>query len=124
MRSLRAWIVRFLSFFSLKQHDRELAEELESHLAMHIEDNLRSGMSPGEARRNALIKLGGVDKTFEEYRDRRTLGWLMELRRNFRYACRILWKQKTLSLTVIGLLALACQLLRQSFFETLSASRC
>jgi predicted permease len=107
MKTIRAWIVRLCSLFKRKQQDREFAEEIESHLAMHIEDNLRSGMSPEEARRNALIKLGGVDKIFEEHRDRRGFRWLAELQRNLCYAARILWKQKALSLIVIGILAFA-----------------
>ncbi len=74
---------------------------------MHIEDNLRSGMGSEEARRNALIKLGGMDKTFEEYRERQSLHWISELQRNLCFAGRMLWKQKTLSLIVIGLLAFA-----------------
>jgi len=46
---------------------------LESHLQLHIEDNLRSGMSAQEARRQALLKLGGVEPTKEIYRERRGL---------------------------------------------------
>jgi len=107
MRTLRAWIVRLCNLFKRKQQDREFAEEIESHLAMHIEDNRRSGMSQEEARRNALIKLGGVDNIFEEHRDRRGFRWLAELQRNLCYAARILWKQKALSLIVIGILAFA-----------------
>jgi predicted permease len=107
MKTLRAWIIRLCSLFKEKNLDHELADEIESHLAMHIADNLHSGMSPEESRRNALIKLGGVDQTFEEYRDRRGFRLLTELQRNCRYAGRMLWKQKTLSLIVIGLLAFA-----------------
>ena len=107
MRTLRAWIVRLCSLFKRKQLDYEFGEEIECHLAMHIEDNLRAGMSPEEARRNALIKFGGVDRIFEEHRDRRGFRWLAELQRNLCYAARILWKQKALSLIVIGILAFA-----------------
>lgn len=107
MRTSRAWIVRLCSLFKRKQLDYEFGEEIECHLAMHIEDNLRAGMSPEEARRNALIKFGGVDKIFEEHRDRRGFRWLAELQRNLCYAARILWKQKALSLIVIGILAFA-----------------
>ena len=107
MKTLRAWIVRLFSLFKWKKLDREFGEEIECHLAMHIEDNLHAGMSPEEARRNALIKLGGIDKAFEEHRDRRGFRWLAELQRNLSYASRILWKQKALSLTVILLLAVA-----------------
>src|SRR5580704_3066887 len=71
MRTLRAWLLRFSDLFKRQGRDLELAEELEYHLQFHINDNLRAGMSPEEARRQALIKLGGVEQTKEEYRDRR-----------------------------------------------------
>jgi len=43
MRTLGGWVRRFGGLFNKRRKDRELAEELESHLQMHIEDNLRSG---------------------------------------------------------------------------------
>jgi hypothetical protein len=57
MRALRAWLIRLGGLFGKERRDREFAEEMEDHLRRHIEDNLRSGMSPEEAQRNALIKL-------------------------------------------------------------------
>jgi predicted permease len=107
MKRLRARIIRLFGLFQWEKQERDFAEEMESHLAMHIDDNLRAGMNPEEARRKALIKLGGMDKTFEECRDRRSFRWLIELQRNVYYAGHILWKQKALSLIVIGLLAFA-----------------
>jgi predicted permease len=101
MKALRVWMVRLCGLFGKKRQDRELAEEIESHLAMHIEDNLRSGMSPEEARRIALIKLGGVDKVFEEYRDRSGFGWFGEMHRNCRYGFRLFMKSPLLSVAVI-----------------------
>jgi len=106
MKSLRALIVRLCNLFRRKQQDREFAEEMESHLAMHIEDNLHSGMSPEEARRNALIKLGGLDRTIEEHRDRRGFQWIADLQRNFRYAFRRLTKSPLSSIVIISSLAL------------------
>ena len=58
MRRLRGWIVRFGGLFNKQRKDRELEEEIESHLQMHIEDNLRLGMTPEEARRQAMIQVG------------------------------------------------------------------
>ncbi len=52
---------------------REFAEEIESHLLAHIEDNLRLGMNAEEARRQALIKLGGMQQLKENYQQRRSL---------------------------------------------------
>ena len=59
MRKLRELILRFGGLFSKQRKDRELDDEIESHLQFHIEDNVRLGMTPEEARREALIKLGG-----------------------------------------------------------------
>jgi macrolide transport system ATP-binding/permease protein len=106
MRTIRAWIVRLCSLFRKQQQDREFAEELESHLALHIEDNVRSGMSPKEARRNALIKLGGVDKTIEKYRDRRGFNWLEDLVRDAGYGVRGLLKSPGFTTVAVLILAL------------------
>ena len=48
MKSFRAWIHRSGELFLRRQRERELAEEMESHLALHIADNLRAGMTPEE----------------------------------------------------------------------------
>ncbi|PYU90777.1 MAG: hypothetical protein DMG08_16940, partial [Acidobacteria bacterium] len=79
MRGLRAWFLRLVGLFNKERRDRELAQEIESHLQMHIEDNLRTGMGTEEARREALIKLGGIEQTKESYRDRRGLPLLEHL---------------------------------------------
>ena len=67
MRFLRALLHRFANLSPSRRasSDAELSAELESNLALHIEDNLRAGMSPVEARRNALLKLGGLEQTRE-----------------------------------------------------------
>ena len=76
MRRIRAWFLRAAAIFTKKRHEREMSDEFESHLQMHIEDNLRAGMLPEGARRQALIKLGGMDQVKENYRDRRRLPML------------------------------------------------
>jgi hypothetical protein len=73
MKQLRAIILRLTGIFRKEHRDRELAAEIESHLQLHIEDNLRSGMTTEQARREAILKLGGVEATKEAYRDRRTI---------------------------------------------------
>ena len=54
MRRLRALLLRFAGLFGNSQQNREFAEEMESHLLAHIEDNLRLGMNAREARRILL----------------------------------------------------------------------
>ena len=90
MKRLRACFSRFAGLFQKRRRDREFAEELESHLQLHIEDNLRAGMTPREARRQALIKLGGLAQTKEIYRDRRGWPFLDTLFQDLRFALRML----------------------------------
>src|SRR2546421_8167786 len=90
MRQLRAWLVRFGELFRKERGDRDLAAEMESHLQMHIEDNLRAGMSAAEARREAIMKMGGVEQKKEIYRDRRGLPLLETLFQDLRFDGRLL----------------------------------
>lgn len=106
MRQVRAWCYRFLGIFGKERRDREFAEELESHLQMHIEDGIRSGMTPAEARRVALIKLGGIEPAKEIYRDRRGLPWLETLARDVAYGFRMMRRSPGFTATVILTLAL------------------
>ena len=61
MRKLRALWIRLRGLGSSLKTD-EFNAELESHVQLHIEDNLRRGMTPEQARREALIKLGGIEQ--------------------------------------------------------------
>ena len=73
---------------------------------MHIADNIRAGMTPEEARRHALIALGGVEQTKERYRERRRTRWLDELMQDVRFAARMLVRDRGFALTVVIVLAL------------------
>lgn len=106
MSSLRAWALRFRGLFDKERKDRELAEELESHLQMHIEDNLRAGMSPAEARRNALLKMGGLEQTTESYREHRSFPFIESVLQDFRFGLRILRKNPGFAVVVALTLAL------------------
>lgn len=90
MRRLRAWALRLLGTFSAGRRDRELADEVESHLQLHVADNVRAGMAPDEARRRAVLALGGIEQTKERYRDRYGFPTVTHVVQDTRYGLRTL----------------------------------
>lgn len=106
MNRLRAWLIRFAGLWPSARRESELADEIESHLAMHIADNLRAGMPPDRARRDAILKSGGLEPAKEAYRDRRTLPVLENLLRDTRYAVRQLRQNPGFTATAVVVLAL------------------
>jgi len=106
MRAVRAFLLRFMNLIDRGSKDREMTEEFESHLQMQIEDNLRAGMSPERARREALLKSGGLETSKESCRDRRGLPLIETLLRDFAYAMRQVRRSPGFAAVVVLTLAL------------------
>ena len=88
------------------RNDGEFQAELEGHLAMHAEDGVRAGLSPEEARRQALIRLGGMEQTRQAYRERRTLPWVEALLQDVRFAVRMMARNRGFTAVAIVTLAI------------------
>jgi putative ABC transport system permease protein len=106
IRRLRAWSRRLTGLVTGPRRDRDFADELESHLQLHIDDNIRAGMSSSEARRHALIRLGGIDQAREAHRDRRGIPAIENLVRDLRHGIRGLVKSPGFTVAAITVLGL------------------
>ena len=104
MRKLKAIAHRLRGIFRSQRSDGDFAAELESHVALHTDDNIRAGLAPEEARRQALVRLGGIEQTRQAHRERRTLPWIESLLRDVAYALRTLARHR--GATAIAILSI------------------
>jgi len=102
---LREAVNRVRAFLREDLLDQELDEEMASHLEMAVEENMRRGLSPEEARRQALVRFGGVQQARELHRESRGLPWLDVLVQDLRYTFRIL--KRDCGFTTVAVLILA-----------------
>ncbi|KAA6460888.1 ABC transporter permease [Acidobacteria bacterium AB60] len=100
MRTLRAILLR-LSGYLKRRDPREFDQELEAHLALHIDDGLRAGLSPDQARRRALVMLGGAEQARQAYRERQGLPALESILRDLRHALRTLGRHPAVTAVAI-----------------------
>ena len=104
MRQIRAFLLRCIGLRPSQAADADFSAEIESHIAFHTDDLIRSGLGAAEARRQALIRLGGAEQTRQAHRERRTLPWLESLGRDLAYALRTLAKHR--GATAIAILSI------------------
>ncbi|HZP05041.1 MAG TPA: ABC transporter permease [Terracidiphilus sp.] len=101
MKTLKAFSRRLRGLLHAHRAENDFAAELDSHVAMHVEDGMSAGLSAEEARRQALIKLGGLEQTRQAYRERVTLVWFENLVRDVRYALRMLVRQRAVTAVAV-----------------------
>src|SRR6476660_2790813 len=107
MTRLRVFLFRLRGLVRSRQMDREIDDEITSHLAEATEEYVRQGLSPEEARRAAQRSFGGVTQTKEVYRQVRSFMWLEDLARDVRLALRTLRKSPAFTTAAAATLALA-----------------
>ena len=106
MKRLKRLLIRLRNLVSRQSVDqRRFLQEMAEHLSLQTEENLRSGMTPAEARRQAVLKFGAVEAIREQYHAEKSLPLLESVVQDVRYSIRILGKSR--GFTSIAAISLA-----------------
>ena len=97
---------RMRAVFHKESMDSELDLEMSAHLEMAVEENIRRGMTPEDARRQALVRFGGVQQAREEQRAARGLPFLDILGQDLRFTLRTLRRDRAFTIVAVLILAL------------------
>jgi macrolide transport system ATP-binding/permease protein len=115
MRSVRRFFARLANVATSRAQDERLREEIEEHIALQTAENLRAGLSPGEARRQAILKFGGVEAIKQDYRAGRGLPLLENFLQDAQYAIRSLRRTPGLTAFVVITLAIGIGMTSATF---------
>jgi predicted permease len=102
---MREMFRRLASFFQKSNWEKECTDEFDSHIQMAVDENLKLGLPPEEARRQAFIRFGGRESAKEMHREARSLPFLEMLSQDLRYAARAM--RRDTGFTVFAILIVA-----------------
>ena len=103
---MRRFLQRALTLLRMRNSDDELAREIDAHLALIRDDFETRGMTPEQARRAALLALGGVDQTKELHRQARSFLWMEDAVQDVRHGARLLRRSPLFAVTAAVSLAI------------------
>ncbi len=106
MRAIRRFFHRLLSPARRRRDEERLQIEIEEHLRLQAEEIARAGLSPAEARRQAVLKFGAVEAVKESYRDQRGFVLVETVIQDVRQALRRLRSARTFTIATVLTLAL------------------
>src|ERR1700724_2881566 len=106
MRSVRRFLNRVFNSATRRAHEERLREEIDEHIALQTAENVHAGLSPVEARRQAMLKFGGVEAMKQDYRAERGLVFIENLLGDLRNAGRSIGRMPRLAAVIILSLAI------------------
>jgi putative ABC transport system permease protein len=106
VKFLRRFFARLSNFAAGRRADQRLQEEIAEHLAFQTDENLRRGMSPAEARRQAVLKLGAAAAIREDHHAEHSLPFIENLLFDLKYAVRMLLRSPGFAFIAIATMAL------------------